>query len=651
MAASPEPRPSPNAEPPSHESDAAGPVDESRAQLAAIVESSHDAIISKTPEGIVTSWNAAAERLFGYTRDEMVGQSVLKLIPPELQAEETTILARLRRGELIDSYETVRLRKDGTRLELSLTISPIRDSRGRITGASKIARDVGAARAAERVLRQSEERYRSLVEASGAIVLHLDETGRWLTPQPAWQQYTGQSFDDSREFGWVRAFHEDDLSRVGESAKQALALGVPFEAEARLWHAPTQVWRHQDVRAVPLRDSAGIMREWIGACLDVDARKEAEDALRTEGRRKDEFLAVLAHELRNPLAPIANTLEALRTGGLDATTIAELTAMAHRQLQHLIRLVDDLMEVSRITRGVIELRKEALFLRAAVQAAIEISQPLAMERKHRLEIDLPEDPLPVQGDYTRLTQVVANLLNNAAKYTPDGGVIRLSLRREGRHAVVRVADNGAGIPADMLTRVFDMFTRVDRAIERLQGGLGIGLSLAKRLVELHGGTIEARSEGLWKGSEFIVKLPLADEAPKEDPADKARARLPACRVLVADDNRDAARVLELLLRAHGQDVHVAHDGAEAVERARLLRPDVVLLDLGMPVLTGYEAARRIRAEVWGRDMLLVALTGWGQEEDRVRTKSAGFDQHLVKPVSAAKLQELLATARAKSGRG
>ena len=505
-------------------------TEHSAAQLAAIVESSQDAIIGKSLDGLVTSWNAAAERLFGYTAHEMIGQSVLKLIPLERRAEEHMILSRLRRGERLESYETERLRKDGSRVEVSLTISPVLDASGRVIGASKIARDISAVRTADRELRRSAE------------------------------------------------------------------------------------------------------------------------ALRAASQRKDEFLAVLAHELRNPLAPIANTLEALRIGGIDQQMASELLAVAHRQLQHLVRLVDDLMEVSRITRDSIELRKELLPLQAAVQSAIEISQALIAERKHRLEVDLQPDRLLVQGDRTRLTQVVANLLNNAAKYTPEGGRIRVRLTREGDFAVVRVSDNGAGIPPDMLARVFEMFTRLDRALERTQGGLGIGLALVQRLAQLHGGSVEAHSDGLGRGSEFVVRLPLATEKPLEESRAKQVTVPPGCRVLIADDNRDAARVLSLLLRTLGQDVHVAHDGEQAIEKARELKPDVLLLDLGMPVLSGYEAARRIRREPWGKDLVLVAVTGWGQEHDKQRTKAAGFDHHLVKPVTAAILKELLAGVARERGR-
>ena len=615
----------------------------SRAQLAAIVESSHDAIVSKTLDGIITSWNAAAERLFGYTAQEIIGRPITTLVPPELLSEEAMILDRLRRGERLDAYETVRVRKDGGRLELSLTISPVRDAAGRIIGASKIARDIGAARAAERVLRESEERYRSLVEASGAIVFNSDGEARWRTPQPAWGAYTGQAFEQYRDYGWMDAIHPEDRERVKLRAEEAVASGVMFEAEGRIWHAPSRSWRHQEARAVPICDASGTVREWVGTCLDVHGRKEAEEALRAAARRKDEFLATLAHELRNPMAPIANTLEILHAEGVDPAAARELVAMARRQLQHLVRLVDDLMEVSRITRGAIELRREPMLLGMAVQSAVEIAQPLIRERGHRLGVSLPEQQLLVHGDRTRLTQIIANLLNNAAKYTPSGGRIEVAVEREARWAVLRVKDSGAGIPAPMLSRIFEMFTQVDRTLERSQGGLGIGLSLVRRLVELHGGTVEARSDGLDRGSEFTVRLPLALDSVRTEAADgPLPAALPRHRVLVADDNQDAARILALLLRTLGQEVHLAHDGEEALRQATVLRPDLLLMDLGMPKLSGHEVAERIRREPWGRDMLLVALTGWGQDEDRRRSRASGFDRHLVKPVSADTVQELLA---------
>jgi CheY-like chemotaxis protein len=304
------------------------------------------------------------------------------------------------------------------------------------------------------------------------------------------------------------------------------------------------------------------------------------------------------------------------------------------------------MEVARFTRGAIELKREPLLIGSAVQGAMEISQPLIAEMGHSLEIALPPQPLMVDGDRTRLTQVVANLLNNAAKYTPAGGRIRVAVRRQGASAVLSVIDNGIGIPPAMLSQVFEMFTQVDRSQERTHGGLGIGLSLVRRLVDLHGGSVEARSAGRGHGSEFIVRLPLAADAHAEPevPRSALVAVTQRRRVLVADDNRDAVRILSMLLRTLGQEVHSAYDGEEALERAAALRPDMVLLDIGMPRLSGYEVARRIRAEAWGKDTLLVALTGWGQDQDRRRSAESGFDRHLIKPITAQALQDLLENA-------
>jgi PAS domain S-box-containing protein len=616
-----------------------------RERLAAIVDTSQDAIISKTIDGVITSWNASAERLFGYTAAEAVGQNIKLIIPPDRHAEETEILQRLRRGEVIDHYETVRLRKDGTLVETALTISPLRDETGTVIGASKIARDIGDRKLADLILRQSESRFRSLIEASGAIVYTSDAEARWVAPQPAWEAYTGQNFEQYRDYGWADAIHPEDRARIRELVKQSLAKGTVFEADGRLWHARTRTWRYVEARAVAIRDAEGRVREWVGTCLDVHARKEAEEALRASDRRKDEFLAVLAHELRNPLAPLSNALEILQAENLDAKTIREMSDVARRQVQHLVRLVDDLMEVSRFTRGAIELKREPLLLASAVQGAIEISQPLIDEMGHILEIALPSDPLLVLGDRTRLTQVIANLLNNAAKYTPPRGRIRVSVRAQGAAAQIIVADNGIGIPPAMLTKVFQMFTQIDRSQERTQGGLGIGLSLVRRLVELHGGTVDARSEGRGRGSEFVVRLPLAADvhpAP-EVPRPTLTAMPQRRRILVADDNRDAVRILTMLLRTLGQEVHTAFDGDEALERAGTLHPDIILLDIGMPRLSGYEVARRIRGEGWGKDVMLVALTGWGQDQDRRRSAESGFDRHLIKPISAQALSELLET--------
>jgi PAS domain S-box-containing protein len=494
-------------------------ADVTRSLLAAIVESSEDAIVSKTLDGVITSWNGGAERLFGYPAAEAVGRSITLVIPPDRLDEERQILERLRRGERVEHYETVRVTKAGRPIDLSLTISPVRDATGRIVGASKVARD-------------------------------------------------------------------------------------------------------------------------------ISAQKRAEAELREADRRKSEFLAVLAHELRNPLAPLRTGLEVIRRAAHDLTATEQVRGMMERQLGHLVRLVDDLLDLSRITKGKIELRRDRVDLAAAVRDAVEASRPVLDERGHELALALPPGPVWVDGDRTRLAQVFANLLNNSAKYTPPGGRVRITAERQGSDAVVTVADDGAGIPADVLPRVFEMFTQADRPMERAQGGLGIGLSLVKGLVEMHGGSVEAHSDGPGKGSTFVVRLTalLAPPPPADAPDDAAPARSGgrSHRVLVVDDNEDGANSLALLLEIQGYVTRTAHDGLAAVDATAAFRPDVVLLDIGLPKLNGYDACRRIRALPGGDGVVLIALTGWGQDEDKARSKEAGFNFHLVKPVDPAALDKLLA---------
>ncbi len=510
---------------------------ETQARLAAIVNSSDDAIVSKTLDGTVTSWNAGAERLFGYTPAEVVGRSITLIIPPERLDEEQTILAKLRRGERIEHFETVRVTKDGRRLDISLTISPIHNPEGRVIGASKIARDITQRVRAERELRESEERLRAALEE-----------------------------------------------------------------------------------------------------------------LRESDRKKDDFIAILAHELRNPLAPVRNGLQkmqlAARSPELDRTH-----AMMTRQLGHMVRMLDDLLDVSRVGRRKMELCRETLLLADVVASAVETARPAIEAGGHELHVTLPDGPVYLDADLTRLAQVFANLLSNSAKYTDRGGTIWLTASREGGDVVVSVRDTGVGIPPESLPRIFDMFSQVDRSSGRATGGLGIGLALVKGLTEMHGGTVTAASAGPGRGSEFIVRIPaLPDTA--SDAQRAAAAEVPALRqrrILVVDDNRDSGESMAELLQLLGNEVAVAYDGLEAVERAAEFRPEVVLMDVGMPRLNGLDATARIRAEPWGRSMTVIALTGFGQATDRVHSKAAGCDGHLVKPVSLADLQKLLAELDSAKG--
>jgi PAS domain S-box-containing protein len=482
---------------------------EARLYLASIVESSDDAIIGHTLDGHIASWNRGAEKLYGYTAAEAVGQPLSLLVPPDHPDEVPALMQRIRRGEYIEHFETERIRKDGKRVAVSLTISPVRNAEGKIIGGSKIARD-------------------------------------------------------------------------------------------------------------------------------ITARKE-------EDRRKTEFLALLAHELRNPLAPL-RSLQVMHLAGDNREMVERARTVMERQLQHLVRLVDDLLDVSRIGQGKLHLRKERIALSSIVSSALEVCEALIEEHGHELTVSLPPEPVYVDADKTRLAQVLSNLLSNAAKYSERGSSIRLTIQREDDQAVIYVKDTGVGIPAAMLPRVFDLFWQVDRSLEKSQGGLGVGLAIVKQLVELHGGTVEARSEGPGSGSEFIVRLPLAlsaEEAPEEPSEQHAPQLSSRRRILVVDDNEDAADSLAMMLQMMGNEVRTAHDGLEGVELAATFRPDLVLLDIGMPRLNGYDACRRIREQPWGKNVLLVALTGWGQEEDKRRSHEAGFDTHLVKPVEPEALEKLL----------
>jgi PAS domain S-box-containing protein len=377
-----------------------------------------------------------------------------------------------------------------------------------------------------------------------------------------------------------------------------------------------------------------------------EALRESEAALKDADRKKDEFVATVAHELRNPLAPIRNALQILTAKGPPDPELQWARGVIGRQVRLMSRLLDDLLDVSRISRRQVELRKERVELAALVEAALETSRPLLEAAGHALTVALPPAPIHLEADPVRMAQVFANLLNNAAKYTEPGGRIGLTAERQGGDVVVSVKDDGMGIAPEMLPRVFQIFAQANRALVRSQGGLGIGLSLVKGMVELHGGGVEARSEGLGRGSEFRVRLPAAAQTPApERPRGEAGEPGPAARrrILVVDDNRDSADSLAMLLKFMGHEVGTAYDGEQAVEAAGALRPDVALLDIGMPRLDGYAACRRIREQPWGRPMFLIALTGWGQEEDRRRTEAAGFDHHMLKPVDPAELLKLLAS--------
>jgi signal transduction histidine kinase len=433
------------------------------------------------------------------------------------------------------------------------------------------------------------------------------------------------------------AVHPEDRERARAAFLGALARREPFAIDYRLRRGDG-AWRWAMDSGRPRLGADGELLGYVGSVLDVHELSQAEEARRESENRLQDFIATLSHELRNPLAPLRNALQLLRLGERRDGATAPVHEMMERQVEHLVRLVDDLLEMSRITRGALELRREAVELAAVVRNAVETSRPLIDAAAHRLELALPEAPLPAHGDPVRLTQILANLLNNAARYTPRGGTIALRLERRADAAEISVRDSGRGIAPEMLPRLFGMFARGEGST-----GLGIGLALARRLAEMHGGAIEARSEGIGKGAEFVVRLPLgAPGEQKSIPEPKEGRRLPRQRILVVDDNRDAADSLGMLLGFLGAEVEIANDGEAALAAFARARPAAVLLDLGMPGMDGYEVARRLRAA--GADGVpIIALTGWGQEQDRRRVREAGFDKHLIKPADMGTLRALLAS--------
>ena len=453
---------------------------------------------------------------------------------------------------------------------------------------------------------------------------------------------------------WKRNIHPKDLAQVCAMLDEC-ATARTCEIEYRYYH-PQRGERWIYSRA-GLVEHAG-HRHIVGICLDLTERREAEEALKEVNRRKDEFLAMLAHELRNPLAPIRNAAQLLNVHSSGKPEIEWARAVIERQTKHLVRLVDDLLDVSRMVRGQITLQKKPVELAEIVQNAVETSRPLIRLRKHHLSVQLPEQPVLLEADLTRLAQVISNLLNNAAKYTDDGGQIRLDAAVDNGTVVIRVRDTGLGVDADLLPHVFDLFTQADRTPDRAQGGLGIGLTLVKRLVEMHGGTVEAHSEGLGSGAEFIVRLPTL--AASSEPVAKTPIRVPviapadarALRILIVDDNVDAADSIAMLLSMEGHETRSVNTARAALLAVPDFKPEVVLLDIGLPEMDGYEVARHLRAQGstnGSRRIRLVAVTGYGQPADRLRAHEAGFDEHMVKPVEPAALQDFLRVVQSDVG--
>jgi len=606
-------------------------------RLAAIVTSSEDAVLSMDLDGKVVTWNKGAQQLFGWTETEMAGKTLDRLLPTDRPEEVGALLERIRQGERINHFETIRLHKDGHRVEVSLTVSPIKSEDGRIVGISKIERDITAAKALERSLQDSETRFKLLADNMDQLawIAKPDGTNFWFNTR--WEEFTGWPLERIQHHT-KELHHPEHYERVRQSLQQQITKGETWECTFPL-KGKDGVYRWFLARAIPQKDDAGHIVQWFGTGTDITEMMRAEEALQLADRRKDEFLATLAHELRNPMAPLRSGLEILQTIDGDETFTHTRTVM-QRQVDHLARLVEDLLDLGRINTGSLKLRREHMDPAKAMQDAAEAIEPLVRAKAQQLTLLKDHAPFFIHGDPVRITQVFSNLLHNASKFTPNGGRIEVGCTMGNDTVQIHVTDSGIGIPAEQREHVFDMFSQVDPE-ERAKagGGLGIGLHLVKRLVEMHGGRIVVADGAGGIGTRFTITLPLVHEAAaKKTPAPATRS-IADSRVLLVDDNKDSALMLSMLLRAKGAAVEVAYSGEEGLKLGEFFLPDTIFMDIGMPGMDGYEACRRMRATDWGATARIIALSGWGQEEDKLRSKEAGFDTHLVKPVERVTLLE------------
>ena len=604
-----------------------------------VVARMHQAAATLTTDGILLHCNRQFSQLLGRPMSELRGTPLREFVAPESRPVFDSLVASAHVPGTQGEVSLVPA--GGPPVPVYLGFSQFDEG---ALGACLLVTDLSERRHYEE-LQRTQRRLQLISDSVPALISYVDTDLRYQFCNRAYSQWFGMPTEQIVGRTMPEVLGDAAWETLRPHAMAALT-GTPveFETEARYSRGGTR-WIHGVY--TPDRDADGRVRGLVVMVSNVSASKAAEQALRAADRRKDEFVATLAHELRNPLAPIRNAVRILKARGLPDAQSEWATAVLERQVQLMARLLEDLLDVSRITRNKLELRTERVDLAAVVETAVETSRPVIDAGGHELTVTLPTESVYLEADATRLSQVFANLLNNAAKYTEDGGRVALTAARHDGDVVVSVKDSGIGIAAEVLPRVFDMFSQVTPTLLRSQGGLGIGLSLARGLVELHGGSIAVKSDGLGQGSEFVVRLPLAAAAPVGEPArpgDGPPKAPPACRILIVDDNRDSADSLAMLLRLMGHEVSTAYDGEQAVEVASAFRPDVALLDIGMPKLNGYEACRRIREQPWGRDMILVALTGWGQEEDRRRTRAAGFNQHIVKPVDLNALLPLLSSS-------
>ena len=613
------------------------------AQLSAIVESSDDAIIGTTLDGIITTWNKGAGWLYGYTADEAVGRHASFLYPAARKEELETIIRQVRGGRAVERQDTIHCRKDGSPVDVSVTFSPIVSSTDTVVGLSFISRDITQLVAARQEIAEREERIRLLLDSTAEAIYGIDLTGVCTFCNSACANLLGYESPSAligrQMHPLIHHTRADGTPYAAEQSPIFQAMrnreGTHVEDEV-LWRAdgtsfPAEYWSH------PIIQDNHVLGAVV-TFLDITERRKAEDEVQEGVRRREQFLAMLSHELRNPLAAILSATRILADTRWTDDACSEAGQVVARQANHMARLLDDLLDVARITRGRIALRKEHVDLRDAARSAIEALGPLMAEHKTRLVADISDAPIFIVGDPTRLQQIQANLLSNASKYSPDGGEVHFEVGRENGQAMIRVSDKGRGIEPEMLPRIFDLFVQGTQSLARSEGGLGIGLTLLKTLVEMHGGRVEAHSEGLGHGSTFTVWLPLAANAGVQA---QAAYRGPVKSVAIIEDQEDARRMLQFLLEAEGMQVFTAGNGAEGVELIERVRPDLALVDLGLPVMSGFDLATRIRENRDNDQTRLVALSGYGQDTDIQAAMAAGFDEHLTKPPDPARLEQLL----------
>ncbi len=639
--------------------------EELRGRLAAIVASSDDAIISKTLDGVIVTWNEGATRIFGYTAAEAIGKPITLVIPPDRLDEEPKILERLRRGERVDHIQTIRVRKDGQPVDISLTVSPILNAAGEIIGASKIARDITAQKRADDALRVSNERFRQMANSAPVLIWIADSAKSRLWFNKAWLEFTGRALEDEVGFGWTQNVHEDDLAKCLQAYGEGFDARKPFRSEYRVRREDGDA-RWITEQATPLFEGpAGAFSGFIGSCVDITELKklqaEREETLTTErsareeaervGRLKDEFLATVSHELRTPLNAIlgwSTLLRRLQPGSQDyGRGLETIERNARVQAQ----IIGDLLDMSRIISGKVQIDVQPIDLGEVINAAIDSVKPSIEARKLRLRVTLDARAGRLRGDPGRLQQVIWNLLTNAVKFTPPGGHIDVMLERVNSHVEVSVEDSGIGIKPEFLAFVFDRFSQADSSSTRRHGGLGLGLAIVKHLVELHGGTVRVKSPGEGQGATFIVALPISvirsedfgrEERPTFSDVDVTSIELPSLagvRAVVVDDEADARILICRLIEESGGQCQVAASGAEALGLIALGDVNILISDIGMPDFDGYQLIRKIRSmhDSESRNIPAIALTAYARADDRQRALLAGYQMHVAKPVEPREL--------------